>query len=154
MTELNHDLPEYIGGDAAPADLWGAAPERGDACAVVENATDLWTVGHSAKVPAYVIVDALIDAGLLANETGPGSHRFLTENLPRRELVRRCKALYAEQFQTAQTLAAALGLPKGDGRYCPRDEYMVIDDTPVTLAEKVAALIAELRDNTRDLPEA
>lgn len=142
--QYNTDLPDwpaYVGGDVASADLWGTAPERGRAIEVVEKA--LGSGGIAALAP--LVVDALIEAGILPQETGPGSHRFLVENLPRHELIRRCRALYAEQHEVGQILAEALGVPKGDGRYCPADEYMVLDDTPVTLADKAAKELDQLR---------
>lgn len=58
----------YIGGDVAPADLWGRAPIRGHACRVVEDAIDAHGDMYRA-VEAFRIVDALIEAGILPDET-------------------------------------------------------------------------------------
>ena len=54
---------EYIGGDSAPADLWGRAPMRGHACLVVEQLFDSGRV-----IPPHEVVDALIEAGLIVDE--------------------------------------------------------------------------------------
>lgn len=143
MSELHDpfELPEYIGGDVVPADLWGSAPERGEACRVIEDAIDLHLVGNANPPPAFVIVDALIKAGLLADETGPGSQRFLMENRPRADLIRRVKAYQAEQREVEQILAEALNYPHCDGKFMP------VDDTAVTMAMKIRKLIHELPDH-------
>lgn len=149
MTELHdlHDLPQYVGGDVAPADLWGTATERGKACAIVEGVIDLHMVGHVSPPPAYLIVDALIEAGILPDETGPG--KFRTENQSRGELIRRVRALHAEARQLEQVLAGALDFPRGDGRFVPREEFDLGEGhTPVTLAEMAAKEIARLRRGT------
>ena len=56
----------YIGGDVAPPDLWGAAPDRGKACKIVED-----ILGPDGEVAAFRIVDTLIDASLIVDETNP-----------------------------------------------------------------------------------
>jgi hypothetical protein len=62
-----YDQPSYTGGDVAPADLWGAAPDRGKACEVIEKVLqERWGITH---VATYTIVDALIEAKLLVDET-------------------------------------------------------------------------------------
>ena len=56
----------YVGGDVVPADLWGAAPDRGKAIQLVEDILK----GHMSINPV-VIVDTLINAGLIVDETNP-----------------------------------------------------------------------------------
>jgi hypothetical protein len=146
MSELHDpfELPDYIGGDVAPADLWGAAPERGAACKVIDDTIDFYMIGHAGPPPSYMIVDALIEAGLLANETGPGGERFLMENRPRADLIRRVKAYQAEQKLIEQILAEALDYPTAVGHYVEMGEREVIHDTAETLAMKVRTFISNL----------
>jgi hypothetical protein len=137
---------EYVGGDVAPADLWGAAPERGRAIDVVADVFDLHMVGHARPPAPFRIVDALIAAGLLPDETGQG--RFRMENQPRAELVRRVRALHDEAAEVMQILAALDPdrFPLGDGLYCAADRHDTADYTPVSMAMRVAALVAQLRE--------
>ena len=150
MTELHdlHDLPDYVGGDAARADLWGIAPERGKACHIIGDVIDLHMVGHISPPPPHLIVDALIEAGLLADESGQGRHRM--ENQPRAELIRRIQALHAEARELEQILAEALVFPHGDGRYVPADQYDIgPEHTPVTLAHMAAKELRQLRSRSQ-----
>lgn len=128
MTELHdlHDLPAL--------DRRGS--ERDRALRAVEK-----VLGCLEPLPGVGewIVDALIEAGILPDETGPG--RFLMENQSRGELIRRVKALHAEAREMEQILAGALGYLRGDGTHVPAGQFDIGDHTPITLAEGAAKAI-------------
>lgn len=61
------ELPEYVGGQPFPADLWGRAPIRGVAVKLVEQFIENRATS-GRDFTAGEIVDALIDAGLIVDE--------------------------------------------------------------------------------------
>lgn len=98
MMTVDDDLPEYAAGGDVPADLWGAAPLRGRAITVIEKA--LGSGGIS--VLAHGVADALIEAGLLVDETNREDR-----------LIRRLRALRSEGNKIAWTIGEEIRKLRG-----------------------------------------
>jgi hypothetical protein len=139
--ELNADLPEW----AEYADSFGSSlnvgTERGQAIGVIDKA--LQDGGNPV-----VIADALVDAGLLANEFGPS--RWRLENRPRPDLIRRVRAYQDEANEMTEILAEALSFPLGDGKYVPVDQRLLSGHTPPSMARLAAKMLQELKPRVQE----
>jgi hypothetical protein len=137
---LNPDLPEW----AEYADSFGpactAGTERGQAIEIIDKLFQ----GEQSINPV-VIADALVDAGLIANEFGP--HRWRLENRPRADLIRRVLAYQDEANEMMRVLASTMPewIREQDGQFHTIAQRLNGELTPPDMARYVANRVAQLR---------
>lgn len=135
--ELNRDLPEWAEyADSLGLTAVGPGTERGQAIQIIAK---------QLRDGAVAIADALVNAGLLANEFGPG--RWQLENRPRADLVRRVRSYQDEANEMMRALASPMPewIREQDGQYFSIGQRLNSELTPPDMAHYVANRVAQLR---------
>jgi hypothetical protein len=135
----NPDLPEWAEyADSLGLTAAGTDSERSQVIQVIDKAL------RDGGTPG-AIADALVDAGLIANEFG--THRWRLENRPRADLIRRVQAYQDEANEMMRVLASTMPewIREQDGQFHTIAQRLNGELTPPDMARYVANRVAQLR---------